>query len=215
MRLAAALVLAAGLLTPAAAQNIFTCVDAKGRRHTSDRPIVECLDREQRVLNRDGSMRQVVGPSLTAEERQRAEAREQQRQAERMRQLEIARRDRMLLARYPDEAVHQKAREAALQPAREAIQRSEQRIAQLEQERKPLLAEAEFYPKPPLPAKLKLDLEANEMAKQAQRDLIKNQQAEMASIQTRFDRELEHLRTLWAGTAPGRSANDDPPTAAR
>ena len=52
---------------------IYTCVDAQGRRHTSDRPIPECLDREQRVLNRDGSQRQVVPPRMTAEQRAAAE----------------------------------------------------------------------------------------------------------------------------------------------
>ncbi|HET7868163.1 MAG TPA: DUF4124 domain-containing protein, partial [Burkholderiaceae bacterium] len=41
---------------PAAAQaagsagsGIYSCTDARGRRLTSDRPIIECLDREQRV----------------------------------------------------------------------------------------------------------------------------------------------------------------------
>lgn len=42
---------------PAQAQSsgIYTCIDAQGKRHTADRPIPECLDREQRLLNRDGS----------------------------------------------------------------------------------------------------------------------------------------------------------------
>ena len=31
-------------------QGIYTCTDAKGRKLTSDRPIPECHDREQRVL---------------------------------------------------------------------------------------------------------------------------------------------------------------------
>lgn len=36
---------------------------------TADRPIVECLDREQRELSPSGTVRRVVGPTLTEQER--------------------------------------------------------------------------------------------------------------------------------------------------
>ena len=54
-----------------AATAIYSCVDALGRRLTSDRPIIDCSRREQRMLNRDGSVRRVIPPTLTAEERER------------------------------------------------------------------------------------------------------------------------------------------------
>ena len=59
--LLAALVLALLSLQPAGAaeppsRRIFTCVDGERPRLTSDRPIAECIDREQRVLNADGSV---------------------------------------------------------------------------------------------------------------------------------------------------------------
>ena len=53
---------------PAAAA-IYSCVDASGKRLTSDRPIAECSNREQRLLNADGSVRRIVTPDLTADER--------------------------------------------------------------------------------------------------------------------------------------------------
>jgi len=40
----------------------YTCVDGKGNKRSSDRPIPECSDREQRVLNKDGSLRRVIPP---------------------------------------------------------------------------------------------------------------------------------------------------------
>ena len=46
-----------------AQSRMYTCVDAKGNTIVRDRPIVECLDREQRVLNRDGSVQRVVPPT--------------------------------------------------------------------------------------------------------------------------------------------------------
>ena len=48
---------------------IYTCTDGQGRKLTSDRPIAECVSREQRQLNRDGSLRRTVPPTLTPEER--------------------------------------------------------------------------------------------------------------------------------------------------
>ena len=46
---------------------IYTCVDAKGRKITSDRPIADCIDREQVELNPSGTVRRKVGPTLTAQ----------------------------------------------------------------------------------------------------------------------------------------------------
>ena len=39
------------------------------RRLTGDRPIPECLGREQRILNADGSTRSILPPFLSPEER--------------------------------------------------------------------------------------------------------------------------------------------------
>ena len=51
------------------AGGIYSCVDAYGRRLTSDRPILSCIDREQRELNRSGGTRRVIPPTLSATER--------------------------------------------------------------------------------------------------------------------------------------------------
>ena len=89
---------------------IYTCVDGQGRKLTSDRPIPECLDREQKVLNPSGTVKQKVGPSLTAAERAQQEAKERAQQEEQSRLAEEHRRDRALLIRYPNKAVHDKER---------------------------------------------------------------------------------------------------------
>ncbi len=183
--------------------NIYTCVDAKGKRYTSDRPIVECLAREQQVLNRDGSLRQVIPPTLTADERAAAELRERDEVAERAARSESFRRDRNLMQRYIAEPAHRKAREAALDQARRALTLSEARLELLAKERKPLIDEAEFYVGKPLPAKLKQQLDANDAAAEAQRSLIANQQAEVTRVNALFDIELQRLKALWGGARPG------------
>lgn len=205
---AAATLLASG---PVLAQGIYTCTDAKGRKLTSDRPILECLDREQRVLNKDGSTRTVLPPSLTADERAALEARERKANLERMAQQDAIRRDRLLLARYPNEAEHHKAREAALEDVYASIRNSEKRLAELEAERKPLLDETEFYKGKALPTKLKQSLEFVEVAMEAHKTLISNQKAELQRINYLFDQELDRLRRLWAGAAPGSIPADPAP----
>ena len=81
--LIAAALLCAGMLADVyAAPKVYTCVAANGRTLTSDRPIAECLDREQRVLAPDGTLQHVVPPSLTADERNEKENRERQLAAE-------------------------------------------------------------------------------------------------------------------------------------
>ncbi|HMC14324.1 MAG TPA: DUF4124 domain-containing protein, partial [Albitalea sp.] len=128
--------LAAG--TWAASSPIYSCIDANGKRLTSDRPIAECSTREQRILNPDGSVRKIVPPTMTTEERADFEARERQAAAERVALQDAIRRDRNLMVRFPNEGVHHKARNAALDDVRAAVQLSEKRLAALASERKPL-----------------------------------------------------------------------------
>jgi len=186
-----------------AKSGIYSCIDPSGKRITSDRPIASCVDREQRELNADGSIKRIVPPTMTADERSEAEAREREAAAERAMRGEALRRDRNLLARFPNEAAHYKAREAALEDTRKSVKISEARLSLLASERKPLMDEAEFYVGKPLPIKLRTQLDANDAATDAQRSLIQNQQAEIIRVNALYDAELQRLRKLWGGAQPG------------
>lgn len=186
-----------------AQSSIFSCVDSKGRRLTSDRPIMECADREQRVLNQDGSTRQVVGPTLTAEERAAAEEAQRRRQAADSARKDAIRHDRNLMNRYPDERAHGKARESALESMRRVLRSSETRLAELDKENRALQDEAEFYKGRELPAKLKERMEFNQASADAQKTLVQNHRAEVQRINAIYDDELARLRRLWAGASPG------------
>ncbi|MFN9745467.1 MAG: hypothetical protein ACK57B_07460 [Betaproteobacteria bacterium] len=188
---------------PAPSTGIYTCIDDRGRRLTADRPIVECRHKEQQILNRDGSLRGILQPTLTAEERAAKEARERAAAESRVASADAARRDRNLLLRFPDEASHQRAREAALDPVRAAMRASELRLRELQAARKPLLDEAEFYVGKALPPKLRGALDANDASVEAQRASGATQEAELERINRLYDAELERLRRLWAGAPPG------------
>ena len=188
---------------PASAAGIYSCTDDQGRRITADRPIAGCTAKEQRVLNRDGSLKMVYPPTLTAEERAEKEAAERKAAEVRAAHADAVRRDRNLLARYPNEAPHRKARETALDTVRVAIKASERRLQDLAAERKPLLNEAEFYIGKPLPPKLRNQLDANDAAVSAQHEAAVSQEAELERVTRFYDTELARLKLLWAGAVPG------------
>lgn len=194
---------AAGTSSYSMQGGIYSCVDGHGKRLTSDRPIPECLDREQRVLNKDGSQRKVLPPRQTPQERAAAEEARRQKAAAELAYKDAVRRDRNLMGRYPNEVAHQKARQSALDDMRKAVASSEKRIADLKAERKPLLADAEFYKGKAMPFKLRSSLEGNQASQEAQAEIIENQRAEMVRIHAIYDQELARLRKLWAGAEPG------------
>jgi hypothetical protein len=193
--------LAQDLLRPAA--GIYTCIDKHGNKHTGDRPIAACADRDQTILNPDGSIKGRRPPSETADERGEREVRERKQDEDRAAIADAGRRDRNLFKRYPNEASHQRAREVSLDPVRRAIRATEMRLRELAIERRPIDSEAEFYQGRPLPPKLKQQRDANDAAAEAQRSASANQEAELGRVTRSFDAELERLRRLWAGAAPG------------
>ena len=182
---------------------IYTCTDQYGRKLTSDRPIPECLDREQRELNRSGSTRRVVPPSMSAVERQK----EAQRQREEKRQAELARSqqrlDQALLARYPDKAAHDASRRDALLQSQIIIDGAKLNLASLAEERRKMDEEMEFYQKDPskAPATLRRAMEKNQRDVEQQELAINNQAGEQERINAAFDEELARLEQLWAQRA--------------
>lgn len=195
--------LLAGTLPGAQAQGIYTCVDSKGRKLTSDRPIIDCIDREQREITPHGQVVRKLGPSLTAEERAAEEEKERIAAEERNRQLEEKRRDRALLTRYPDKAAHDKERGSALATVDQVIETASHRIVELRRQRKKLDAEMEFYKgdTAKVPAQLKRQVDENEQQLAAQGRFIANQEDEKKRINARYDEELVRLKALWAQRA--------------
>lgn len=183
--------------------SFYSCV-VNGKKVTSDRLIPECSATGQVEIGRDGVVRRPVPPTLTQEERADAEAKARDAEMLRNRQLDAIRRDKNLVSRFPDESFHQKARDKALDDGRNSVKRSEARLAILRAERKPLLAEAEFYPSPKtIPPKLRQQLDENEASQKAQEELIQNAHAEVGRINGIYDKELAKLKLLWAGAPLG------------
>ncbi|NMM08379.1 MAG: DUF4124 domain-containing protein [Polaromonas sp.] len=194
----------------ASAQSIYSCVDAKGRKITADRPIAECTDRTQQELMGSGSVRRQIGPSLTAQERAAQEEKDKLAAEALAREAEDKRRDRALLLRYPSPAVHQQERATALAQIEEVIKASSKRTLELAEQRKAMNSEFEFYVKDPAKAPLSLQrkLEENDASVGVQKKFVLEQDQEKKRVNMRFDEELVKLKGLWvlAGGAPANAS---------
>ena len=191
---------------------IFSCTDAKGRKLTSDRPIPECVDREQKMLNPSGTVRAKVGPTLTAQERAEAEARERQEVEARALQAEEKRRERALLVRYPSREVHDKERAEVLAQVAVVIKAAKQRVEELQQDRRKLDEEMEFYKKDPsrAPSSIRRQIEDISQSTAVQKRFIADQDNEVRRINVRFDDELVPLKQLWLTQSRGKPAAASP-----
>lgn len=192
--------LAGTVLAQNSGSGIYSCTDSKGRRLTSDRPIPECLDREQRELGKTGIVKRVVPPSYTAEERAKIEEQRKAEELQRARVAEEKRRDRALLVRYPNQAMHDKERADALLQIDEVVGAVNKRQEALARQRKEIDVELEFYQGDvnKAPSWLKRKLEDNEQQVQIQKRFLADQAQEKQRINGRFDEELAKLKQLWA-----------------
>lgn len=210
---AAAVLLISGM-PPAQAQSasgIYTCIDSKGRKLTSDRPIAECNDRDQKILNPSGTLRGNVAPSLTAQELAEKEERDRLLAQERNRKDEEKRRDRALLVRYPDRTMHDAERAEALKQIDVVKAAAANRIVELKRQRALLDEEMEFYKKDPTKAPMRLRRQVDELNESmvVQSRFITDQDGEIKRVSARFDEELARLKLLWplrSATAAGPAA---------
>lgn len=204
----AAALLGGGLWGTVQAQGgIYTCVDAQGRRLTSDRPIVACLDREQQQLSNSGTVRKTLPPSYTAEERAKVDAQRKLEEEQRARVQEERRRERALMIRYPNQGVHDRERAEALSQVDEVVSAVNKREQALATQRKDIETELEFYQGDinKAPAWLKRKFEDNEKQVQVQKRFLDDQAQEKQRINARFDEELAKLRQLWTAAGGSRT----------
>lgn len=179
---------------------IYTCVDARGRTLTADRPIAECSDREQRELSPSGSVRRKLEPTYTAREQQEREDRAREAAIQAARLVDERRRERALLVRYPNATTHDRERSEALSQIDAVIQAAKKRIVELGDDRKKIDEELEFYKQDPskAPGAVRRRLDDNTQSVAVQNRFISEQEDEKKRVNARFDEERGRLKTLWS-----------------
>src|SRR5262245_34736618 len=100
-----------GQAAPPRDGGVYVCVDDAGHVITRDRYIAECRHKEQRILNRDGSLRMRVPPTLTADERAQSEAEQRERRERDEAQKDVVKYDQLLKRRFLNETMHKRARD--------------------------------------------------------------------------------------------------------
>lgn len=179
---------------------IYTCVDARGRTLTADRPIAECSDREQRELSPSGTVRRKLEPTYTAREQQEREDRAREAAIQAARLIDERRRERALLVRYPNATTHDRERVEALSQIDAVIQAAKKRLVELADDRKKIDEELEFYKQDTskAPGAVRRRIEDNTQSVAVQNRFITEQEEEKKRVNARFDEERGRLKTLWS-----------------
>jgi hypothetical protein len=189
------------LAAMAAQAQIYSCKDATGRVITSDRPIPECSRADMRVLNPDGSTKQVIQAPMNAEQRQRAEQ-EQKRAAEAMRAVEEQkRRDRALLQAFKTEKDLADNYIRQLSAPVEAVKASTVRIKNLRVDLDRVLQEAEFYKGKAWPVTLRRKLTEVSAGIESENRTIAERADDIERLNEKFAEERARYRQLIAKAA--------------
>ena len=188
---------AAGL---SAAQGIYTCVDAQGRKLVSDRPIPECLDRVQKELGSSGVVKRQIVPTTHQGSPESGATNKPTYEAGKDKSLREQRQQRALLDRYRSEAVHADERKRALQSIDQSLAQTQQQLTERIATGKDLLAQvAPFKAKSQaIPRTLQMSLEENRQSIALLQGVLDERNVERKRTNERFDEELVLLRKLWA-----------------
>lgn len=179
----------------------FACKPPNGPTIYEDFPPPECRNIQIRELNPDGSLKGIIEPPMT-EEQKKAKNDREKRQAECMKQNQIQhRKDRSLLETYPSEDDLLLARDRSLANQYTQIEKEYHKLKQLKAARKRLNDEEEFYARRQLPDELKTRLDDNASQKAMAEHAIAVKFSEMQRIAEGFDADLKRYRDLVAGTA--------------
>ena len=194
--------LAAGAQTPPVS-GVYVCVDAKGRRLTADRPIGQCLDREQKVLNPSGTVKTKLGPSLSLLDREELEKKEKIEVQTQAKAMQEKRRNRALLTRYPSEQVYELERTTVLSKMDAALQVTRKRVQELQSQREEIEAKMAQYKADASksPPALRQQLEDNGRNQREQKHLLAEQEAQAQQAQARFAEQRVRLEPLWSAAA--------------
>jgi hypothetical protein len=176
---------------------IYSCKDpATGKVITSDRPIPECARADMRVLNPNGSTKQIIAAPMNEQQRLRAQE-EQKRADENARaQDELRRRERSFLLTYKTEQDLVDAYLRQLSAPLGAVKVSHARIKSLNEDLSKVVIEAEFYKGKNWPITLRRKLAEINAGIQSETRAINARADDIARVNQRFEEDRARFREL-------------------
>ena len=194
----AMLLLPAILPVSAAAQGrvTFCCTGDGARQVCSDVLPRECYGRAHREIKAQGVGGRHVQAPPTAGQRAQTGAEANKAREEAARRQEQDRKNRALLATYSSEQDIDVARDRAIADIQKAIKASQDKLAELAEQRQMLDNEAEFFKKKTMPAPLRTQIRDNDAEMKAQQEAVEAKQKEIDTVRTRYGEDKLRYREL-------------------
>ena len=163
-------------------------------------PPPECANVEIRELNPDGSLRRIIPPRQTPEQK-KAEEEKRRQSAECDERNEAQRQENeALIRRYPIEDDLIVARDRTLANEKARLDQQNQRLKDLKVARARLEDEKALYKGRQLPDALQADFKANDSSSAAAEHQVEVLNSEMEQIAKKFAADLKRYRELVNGT---------------
>ncbi len=196
-------------LTQADAQTIKKCVDEKGVTHFGDPLPPQCAKSEVKEITTQGTVKKTMDRPLTPEEIKAREEEELRTRDARRKEEDQSRKDRALIATYGSEKEFDVSRDKALDVVKTRQKTTENRLKELEDQRKKLAAEMEFYDSgksktgkgKEAPAALVQSIERNKKDIAAVRESIAKMEEEKKIIADTFEADKTRWKDLKSGKA--------------
>jgi hypothetical protein len=197
---------------------LYVCNTSEGSTISGAAPPAECIGRDIRVLNPDGTVNSVIAAALTPEQRRQRDAQDEKRAAarerERFEQGLENQRDSLVLrpeSDFEDLGKIEQGRQRALANQQILIDRANQRIAQCERERNFLVPETASFPEG-TSDDARRHFKLYKLCIEQQENVVAAVQLEMFNINARFDAAITRHRKL--REIANRSKPDQPSIAA-
>jgi hypothetical protein len=192
---------AALAVLPGTAWCAYTCKAPGGGTIIRDYLPTECASVEIRELNPDGSLKRIIPPPRSAEQRKLEEEKDK-RSADCAKQNDAQKQaDEVLARRYALEDDLIAARDRALANEKARLGQQAQRQQELKTARARMEEAKASYKGRPIPDALKADFEANDSAASAIEHQIEATSSNIERLTLKYDADLKRYRDLVRGTA--------------
>lgn len=184
----------------AQAANMYCCQDpGSGRRVCSDNLPEQCRGRPYKILDGAGNIIREVEAPLTPEQKAQRAAEEKRRKEEEAIAREQRRKDQALLDTYGSLQDIDIARARSEGLAKDAIRQTEEKIANLRQQRKKWENEAEFYKKGNLPPEVDKGLREADYELRAYTRLLESKTKDLETIRAKYDEDRRRFLDITGG----------------
>lgn len=185
-----------GLAGPAAAANVYCCIDPAGKQVCADLLPPACYGRAYREVGQSGRTVRVVEAPLSSEQRaERAAEEARQKELEAL-QSEKRRQDQALLNTYGSEKDIEMMSSRAQDDVHKSIRAAQAKIVESQARRQHFVDEAEFYKKKPLPAEVQKGLRDADAEIKSQEQIIEAKKKELEAIAARYDEQKRRYQEL-------------------